>query len=297
MIMPMVWCHPRMPSVLSWYNVGALSCMKVNYLLGWNICSANGCFPGWYLIITETVLSQSSASHKYTQHTRLMLLLLLRLLQPLLPLLLLLLLLTIYRLNIQRSINRALIESNIYVWHWPFCYFGVSHHALLKFWHFDTGWHWKLKCYYWHWKNPWNVNIDILEMFTVWHYFCWNFDIWHPTPLLLTPQDPIVGSFSILLRLGCDSINIFIGGINIHWQFGNTFCLTKKNWIIKLFLLLSVPLSVCHVLFCNFQNKIKISPLLTSMQLLLAMAINWNTFNIFQSILRTLFESYTGQLC
>ncbi len=32
------------------------------------------------------------------------------------------------------------------------------------------------------------------------------------------------------------------------------------------------------------------------MQLLLAMAENWNTFNIFQSILRVIFDSYTGQL-
>ncbi len=33
-----------------------------------------------------------------------------------------------------------------------------------------------------------------------------------------------------------------------------------------------------------------------SMQLLLATAINCNTFNILQSILRTISESYTGQL-
>ncbi len=56
-------------------------------------------------------------------------------------------------------------------------------------------------------------------------------------------------------------------------------------------------ISVCHVLPCDFQNKIKISPLLKWMQLLLTMAINWNTFNTFQSILRMIFESYTGQLC
>ncbi len=62
-------------------------------------------------------------------------------------------------------------------------------------------------------------------------------------------------------------------------------------------LLLSAPLSACDVLPCNFQNKIEISTLLMWLRLLLATAINWNMFNIFQSILRTIFESYTGQLC
>ncbi len=75
------------------------------------------------------------------------------------------------------------------------------------------------------------------------------------------------------------------------------------NMLHKLFIgyphsvLLPAPLNACDVLPCNCQNIIKISPLLTWMQLLIAMAIKWNTFDIFQSILRTIFESYTGQLC
>ncbi len=64
-------------------------------------------------------------------------------------------------------------------------------------------------------------------------------------------------------------------------------------------LLPPTPSGVCGVLPCNFQYKFKISPLLTWIQLLLAVAIQLATCNRVQYILgkwRTILESCTGQL-
>ncbi len=63
------------------------------------------------------------------------------------------------------------------------------------------------------------------------------------------------------------------------------------------YLIVPGPDNACGVLFCNFQNIILISPLFTIILLLLAMAVNWTTFNIFQSILKTIFESCAVEIC